>query len=302
MSNPNVINAVRPKWLSAVENNETFNMFYNRLVNIAISAYKWTNLPDTLDERFLELTLFETGRAVFFEDEILGFLALTCTYGTPLNVYRLPTNYRAYAVNGYNKELDDKNSVLIWSNFIHIPDVNVIRQFAYRLYEIQRTIDVNVTAQKTPVLILANEKTRLTLKNVYMQWDGNEPVIVSDKSAGDLTDALKVLKTDAPFIASDLNILKRAVWSEALNYLGITANSGDKKERLLVSEINYSGGGIAAERAVRLGARKQACERINKMFGLDISVEFNNEILDVIMKDEFSYQQKEEIDNEQIYD
>ena len=80
--------------------------------------FEWRNLPDTVDPRFLELTLFANGMAVFFKDED-DYLALQCVISGPLDVYRIPTRRRAYAVNGFNRELDNKNSVIIYNNMLH---------------------------------------------------------------------------------------------------------------------------------------------------------------------------------------
>ena len=47
-------------------NNRTYLQYYNRLKELAISAFDWKNLPDTVDERFLELALFNDGMAMAF--------------------------------------------------------------------------------------------------------------------------------------------------------------------------------------------------------------------------------------------
>ena len=170
------------RWPSAVLNNWTYIDYYTRLMEFAINMFEWKNIPPSVDERFLELTLYEKGYCVYFDDEFLGNLALTCTIGGDLNVYRIPITRRAYAVNGYNKILTAEDSVLIFNNYLHTPTVITIELFAKRLYEIERAIDVNVKGQKTPKLVLSSEQQRLTMKNLYMQYDGNEPFIFGDKN------------------------------------------------------------------------------------------------------------------------
>ena len=96
---------------SAFQDKSVYMQYYNRLTELSVSMFDWTGLPETVDPRYLELALFGNGSAVFFQDEILGFLALKSTIAGPLNVYRIPTQRRAYADNGYNKELSDKDSV-----------------------------------------------------------------------------------------------------------------------------------------------------------------------------------------------
>nr|DAM63051.1 MAG TPA: upper collar protein [Caudoviricetes sp.] len=270
-------NGKREKWESALLNNRTYLQYYNRLLELAINMYEWKNLPDTVDERFLELTLFSDGMAVFFQDDGgLGYLCLQCMIGGELDVYRIPIDRTAYATNGYQMRLDNQNSVIIFNNYTHTNSMLDVEMYARRLYEIDRTIDVNVKAQKTPVLIRATENQRLTLKNLYMQYDGNEPFIFGDKQLD--MDGIKALKTDAPYVADKLNILKRQIWNEALTYLGIENSNTEKRERLVSDEITSNLGGVTAQRFCRLNARRKAAEQINKMFGLDIQVDFREEV------------------------
>lgn len=262
------------RWDSAIENNITYIDYYTRLKELALNVFEWHNLPDTIDERFLELTLYEMGYCLYFNDENIGNLALTCTIGGELSVYRIPVFRNAYSVNGYYKECTSKDSVLIFNNYLHTPTDLTIRLYAKRLYEIQRTIDVNVVSQKTPILILTDEKERLTMKNVYMQYDGNQPVIYGSNSFD--PSRMQVLKTDAPYVSDKLIILLHQVWNEALTFLGIENSNTDKRERLVSDEVSANYGHIEAQRNVMLNARKQACDKINRMFGTDISVSFRS--------------------------
>lgn len=265
----------KAKWESALLNNRTYLQYYNRLLELAINMYKWKNLPDTVDERFLELTLFSDGMAVYFRDEILGDLCLQTMIGGNLDVYRIPMERSAYAANGYQVRLDPTNSVIIFNNYTHTNSMLDIEMYARRLYNIERTIDVNVNAQKTPVMVIGSESQRLTLKNLMMQYDGNEPFIYGDDKLN--VNALNVLRLDAPYVADKLNILKRQIWNEALTYLGIENSNTEKKERLVTDEITSNLGGVEAQRFCRLNARRKAADQINAMFGTNITVDFREE-------------------------
>lgn len=263
-------------WESAVLNNSTYQQYYSRLTELATVMFKWEGLPDTIDERFLEMTLFANGMAVFFRDDDLGYLALPVAIGGQLNVYNIPTNRRAYASNGYQKTMGEKDSVIIFNNYLHTNSKLDIEMFSRRLFNIERAIDVNINAQKTPILIECSEQQRLTLKNLYMQYDGNQPVIFADNALN--PDALKVLKTDAPFVADKLRTEKTATWNEALTYLGISNTNFTKKERLVSDEVMRSQGGTIASRYSRLEMRRQACEQINRMFPeLNVSCDYRED-------------------------
>lgn len=257
-------------------NNLTYIDYYNRLKELALNVFEWKNLPDSIDERFLELALYDLGYCLYFDDSELGNLALTCTLGGQLDVYRIPMYRRAYANNGYNKQCTKKNSVIIYNNYLHTPTSTTIELFARRLYEIERTMDVNVKAQKTPVLVKATQQQMLTMKNLYAQYDGNEPFIFGDKY-GDLDD-IEALITNAPFVADKLQNLKHQIWNDALTFCGIENSNQDKKERMVSDEVGSNYGNVEAQRNVMLNARRQACKQINKMFSTNIEVYFRSDL------------------------
>lgn len=264
---------------SALMNNRTYLQYYNRLTELALSMFEWKNLPSTVDARFLEMALYSEGKAVFFKDDVLGFLGLQCTINGPLNVYRVPTGRRAFAVNGYQKQLNEKDSVIIYNNFLRTSSMLDVEMFSKRLYNLDRAIDVNVNAQKTPILLQCDEAQRLTLKNLYKEYDGNAPVIYGGKNLD--INGLKALSTGAPYVSDRLYELKVQLWNEALTYLGISNINTVKKERMITDEVTRSQGGVVANRYPRLEARRQACKMINEMFGLDIWVDYREDFEDI---------------------
>lgn len=256
------------------DNNLSYMQYVRRLTELSISMFNWTGLPDTIDARFLELALFNNGSAVFFRDDVIGFLCLNCMLGGNFNVYDVPTDITAYANNGYNMHLNLDNSVPIFNNMLRTNSIDDVAIFAKRLYNIDRTIDVNVNAQKTPVLIKCADNQRLTMQNMYLKYEGNTPFIFANDKF-DQT-ALSVLKTDAPFNAPEIFSLKEKIWNEALTYLGISNITYNKKERLISSEVDNNMGGVIASRYSRLQMRQEACKKINNMFGLNIWCEYRD--------------------------
>lgn len=279
-------------WESAYMNNRTYLQYYNRLTELAISMFEWQNLPKTVDQRFLEMCLFGDGMCVFFQDEVLGYLSLQCMIGGKLNVYRIPMERKAYATNGYQRNLDETNSVIIFNNYLHTNSLLDVEMFSKRLYNLDRAIDVNANAQKTPVLIQCDESQRLTMKNLYKQYEGNEPFIFGSKGLD--ASGLKVLQTGAPYVADKLYELKTQIWNEALTYLGISNINVVKKERMITDEVTRNQGGTVASRYSRLESRRQACKQINEMFGLDIWVEYREDFQDI----EEQQNENEEEENE----
>lgn len=265
---------------SLLMNNRTYIQYVNRLTELSTSMFEWKNLPDTIDRRYLELTLFRNGSAVYFNDDVVGDLCLECVSQGRLDVYGNPILRRAYSgYNNYQKLLKNTNSVIIWNNYLHTNSVLDVQMFARRLYVLDRIIDVNANAQKTPVLLQGTEKQRLTLLNLYKEFDGNSPVIFGDKNL-DL-NSLKCISTNAPYVADKISQLKTQIWNEALTYLGISNINIQKKERLITDEVTRNQGGTIASRYSRLESRREAVEKINKMFGTNIEVNYREDFQQV---------------------
>lgn len=257
-------------------NRLTYIDYLKRLEEIALNMFEWKNLPYDIDPRFLELTLFTHGMAVFFYEEVVErYLALRTMIGGNLDVYSVPKIRRAYAVNGYKKDLNDKDSVLIFNNYLREPSFPTVQLYAKRLYEVERAIDVNVKAQKTPIMILCDESQRLTMKNLYEQYNGNEPFIFGSKAL-DL-QGVKTLQTESPYVADKLTVLKHQYWNEALTFLGVENSNTDKRERLITDEVQSNLGAVQAQRFVRLNMRRQACKQINELFNLNVWVDFRSD-------------------------
>lgn len=265
---------------SATTNTLTYMQYLRRLMELSMSMFAWKNLPNTVDPRYIELRLFETGSVVFFKDDVLGELCLDCIQQGNFDVYGNPITRRAYSCyNNYQKVLSNKDSVIIWNNYLRTNSVTDIQLYAKRLWDLDRSVDVNAKAQKTPILIQCNEKQKLSMKNLYMQYDGNTPVIFADNNID--INGVKVISTQAPYVADKLYQLKNQIWNEALTYLGISNLNINKQERLITDEVSSSQGSTISSRYSRLECRKQAVEKINEMFGLDIEVDYRKDYQDI---------------------
>lgn len=264
--------------ISAMQNLRTFDYYFSRLMNIAVSIYEWKNLPKQVDPRWLEMSIMTNGMCLFFRDEDAGFYdALPCTIGGTFDNHNIPILRRAYAANGYQAQRDNTNSVIIYHNYLHGVPIWDLEMFATRLADYQRTIDVNVRAQKTPNLLLCDDNQKSTWQNVMIQYEGNVPLILGNNGLN--PNALQVLKTDAPFVADQIEEIRVQVWNDAMSYLGVSNVNVTKKERLITDEVQRNMGGVLASRNSPLEMRREACKQINAMFGLNVDVDFREDIL-----------------------
>lgn len=277
-------------------NNQTYIDYLERLKKIATSMFEWVNLPDSMNARYLELTLYYKGQASLLYDNNYGFINTQACDSGYINIYGLPTLVNCYSysynamrstyVAGSDENSEkDKECILVLNNYMRVPTATTLELFAYRLAELQRTFDVNVKSQKFPVLIRTDQKQIFTLKKMYEEYDGNTPAIFADKNLVS-DDALKAIKTDAPLILQQLNDAKREIWNEALTFLGVS-NLSEKRERLITSEADSNNELINLNLQSYLIPRQQACKEFNDKFGLtgtdkEISVRVRSDLYNFI--------------------
>lgn len=250
-------------------NDLTFRSLYDHYTNMAINVFTWSGLPDGIEERFVEKTLFEYGKMLFFRDPHMSYMALKCGQGPHLDVYGEPLRWRAEGLN-YNKEYAREDCVLIENNKLRTPTRETLFYYVRKLYEAERAMDVNIQNSKTPFVFTCNEKQLLTFKEVFRKIDENEPAIFATNGLS--LDAIQVLPTRAEFIGNDLMDYSQSVENKLLTFLGVNNCPVDKKERLVTGEVHSNDEQVQTNADLMLEARERACEQINEKFGLSVSV------------------------------
>lgn len=293
---------------TAYVNDQTYYDYLYRLKKIATSMFEWVNLPSSMNSRYIEETLYYLGTAALLWDDNYGFINTKCASAGEINIYGLPTKVNCYSYGyqdmrmlytGLNKTKDNKECIMVMNTWDRTPTCSTLELFALRLYEAERTCDVNIKAQKTPVMLVVNDTQRLTMKNLYSQYDGNEPFIFGDKDSLS-ADNLKAIKTDAPYIADKLMEYKKEIWNEALTFLGINNLSLEKKERLITDEASSNNEVINMNLQSYLVPRKEACKLFNEKFGLTgdkaIDVRVRSDLFNLIKQNESVINDYTEID------
>ena len=255
-------------------NNMTFSYYYYKLMLVARSLFEWENLPNNMDERWIEKYLFTSGKCIFYKDPVMGYMvaglaqqgSINC-YGDPTSVWPVAENY---TYNG-EKLVNGENCYVIRNNDLMLPNFPIIRHYAYKLCNIDRAIDTNVEAVKTPIIVRCSEKQKLSLKNAINQRKDNEPVIWSS-DLSDINEMVDTLTTNAPIVFPQLQTQKHMILNEVFTDLGINNANMDKRERMVANEVEANNEQVKACEDVMLKSRQQACKEINRIFGTNISV------------------------------
>lgn len=277
----NVIFKINDKKKWDIENDIEIRNYYVKLLLLSQTVFKWKGLPEDIDEMFLERILWEQGSILFFKDEDQlnekgeeVYMTLQAVYSGGFTVYRIPKVRRAYSVSGFNKTFTNKDSVIIYDNPLKMSLESIIYQYAKRLAKVERIIDVNLEHTRHPYIIATDEKQKELIEQVFEDINNNKPYIIADEGFADtILKRSEVLNLNSPLVIDKLMDYKTTLWNEALTFIGIGNSSQDKRERLVSKEMDIVGMQNDAFSNIRLKARMQACDEINRMFGTNISVE-----------------------------
>lgn len=302
---------------SAMLNDMTYIDYLERLKKVALSMFEWVNLPNSMDSRYLELCLYHYGQASLLKDRLYGFINTKASSAGKINIYGLPTELNCYSYeyqttrrvyNGLpydNEEIRKENEtsgcILVQNTFERYPTEQSLELFAWRLYNAERTCDVNINAMRTPVIIICDDKQRHTITQILNQYNGNEIQIVGDKNQiGE--NFIKAVKTDAPIVFDKVMEHKKQIWNEALTFLGINNIIEEKKERLVADEVNSNNELINLNLQSFLAPRQLACKQFNDKFGFtgtdkEISVRVRSDLHNIIKNTESIIQDYNKIED-----
>lgn len=282
-----------------IEKDLHFLRLYHRYKLLALNIFRWDNLPKNIESRHIEKALFENGQAIFYEDDVHGLICLPCSSGGVVNVFNESKNVMA---NGMNlcKSIEVINSldvfkdkimenvnkgVRIQNNDLMLPSEHYVRDYAEKMYNVENAININIDQQKFPYFVTTNKNTEFTFKEMIRKIRKGAFAIFANKNI--TLDDINVFDLKVPYVADKLNHYKYELEREILTFFGLN-NNYEKKERLLVDEINSNNDYIDRNVEIMYKCRLEACKIINEIYGLNVKVVKLNDEIEVQYEDEGS--------------
>lgn len=273
-------NSRQRKKFANISNTVAFLHYQTLLKELAMVRGEWKELPEEINVDYVNESMLEQDQVFFRDEDLDAYVVLRCVLEGPLDVYGVPVNRVAYGMNGYHRTFDKTNSVLIKCKPCRIGNklvtpMQAINYYAQLIAEIDRTIVTNLKRQKLPWLLSGDSKALATIEALFEDIDTNVPFVQVDK---DFSKYIEAINLQAPLVAPQLYVLKQSYMQEALMCLGIPNSSIEKKERVNTREVEANNSGTVMYRYVLLDPVTRACKEINKMFGLNVSYEFRNNV------------------------
>ena len=255
------------------------NLYMAYWKNIATNIFEWEGLPESelLTSEIIENWLYEKGRAGFFDDEMYGYLCLKLEK-EGFNIVGKPTKYRLWG-NNYIKAVSPDKCVLIKNNETETPTKVMLEYYCNCIADIEIVKMLRRNAHKTPFMLDTSVETELSAKNVFKNIDANDPVIFKNRGRGDADIGIDVLNTGVDYINDKLNDEKNSYIADILTLLGITNYLEDKAERVQSAEVEANMGYVQQSFNASLEKRQKACDKINEMFGLNVSIKYKEPTL-----------------------
>ena len=257
-------------------------MYRRQLMGKCISRFTWEGLPNGIDPRFIETTIFNNGYSVFYYDTFFEmFMAMPATISGPLDIQDNPTGYQVTRNGVYSRDVRASESVCIWGNQIRVPEIDVVISYAARLAQIDRTIEIDLLNERNPMIVACSQDQRLTVQNLISKIYDGEPVVwgTENLAVDNLASMIGVFPLNQNAGSGAVSSIKHMeskakIWGEALTMLGIMNVNSEKRERMVVEEAAGNSGQVLASRESFMKPRQLACEQINEKFGLQVSCEW----------------------------
>ena len=268
-------------WQTDSYNFRTFHMYFDMLLSLAINRFRWTGMPDSCNVWYFEKMLHKCGIATFSHAAETPdvWTTLTAMPTGEYNMYGYPTKWRAVGYDGLTDyDVTDENGALCFYSWSRYTPWNYIEIFARKMAHYSRTEDVNLSQQMRPFIGIAPQEKKMELVNLLKQIDGGEPAVLGDSNFGELVKNVTTIDLGVPFIGEELARGQTNVLYQALMFLGIPHLAFEKGERMIEEEARANSAATNTLLLDCLNSRREFCETINRRFGMDVHVYFNDDI------------------------
>lgn len=252
------------------------------LAETHLAMFEYSGLPDTLDPIFLETYLQRDGIAVItdhFDGEIIACEGST---GADLDVYGIGKEVVCHTHNGQAAQLKrDENCVVGWNNRTKTPCLDVYTD-AQTLADIQTSIDFLIFwTRLSPLVRVSDEKMKVKVVEAFKNIKRGIPVTLASKkllAEYGLNDDITVDMLTQPDFADKIQYTAK-LYDDVLRWhmtrYGHATNGNSKAAQQTVDEVDSTASQSMILPLSMLAARRKMIDDINKLYGLNATVELS---------------------------
>lgn len=293
--------------------NNTLNKISNTnyLVSILASTFEYRNLPEEINHRFIEFYLIKLGLCGFMKDKKSGkYVVFPCTRTGEVDEYGLGTEFVGAYPYKEAQGVIGKDGILIQNNMLAIPDTD-IKYTVDVLGELQKSIKNNIKFSRlAPIPVVNNNADWQKVKDALKKIDKGElDVIMSafnianlDLGDGKSFDIINLTDVNASEKLANLSRMYDDTLKVFFNKHGQALQTQNKSAQQTSDEIHGMDSTSFIYPLSKLKERKDAIDKINSLYGLNIEVDFSDawkREFDTFMEDEpIEVEPREEVEKD----
>jgi hypothetical protein len=238
------------------------------------SMFRWEGLPDTIPQRILELYLMINGNVCFYEHEGDLYVYTGGMGGEP-DVYYMPTIYtianpaQRLSVNAKI----DEDCVVIPNDSLYIGMMPLCRRYAEALTENELSMNIGIINTRIIDYISApDDRTKKAAEEFLAQVKNGNLGVIADNA---FLDGIRVAPSGQTGARNSLTSLietEQYLKGSWFQEIGLQASFNMKREALNSAESEIDNDSLLPLVDDMLKQRQLGAERVNAMFGTEISV------------------------------
>ena len=261
-----------------VLSNERLQIEYrNWCLKKLFGAFEFGGVPDTWDYDYLLENLFMYGYLAI-TDTSIGVIPLRCGV-TGINVFDHPTTaiFANPVLGNFERNLYGDNPAtdcaLVKLQYDFMGAMPIINRYAALLALCDNSISVNLRNSKVAFIgFVSSKQQAATVEKMYSDIDRGKPAVYVKRGDGITSEDIYYNHVKETYIANDVQLLKQSIKNDFLTEVGLNNANTDKRERLIVDEVNANNDEVQANVQHWLDNIREGLRRANSLFGLDLSV------------------------------
>ena len=252
------------------------NLLFNMFLSKTLTMFKYKGLPDTIPYEILENYLQTTGKVFIFKyaDDLIA-LPIELNHDK-VDYYNRPTTGNIF-LNDENKliTVDLKDGVLISNDYLQLGFTELFNKYSYLINQSELTLYIaNVWKRASKIISASDDATIQSAKEYVNKIENGDISVISTNP---IFNDLNITTDNVTSVSlSELIQYDNYFKSNLFNEIGLSSNKDMKKERLITSEIEQNNNVIYPFVDNMIDSRKTGISKVNEMFNLNITVEFNS--------------------------